>query len=123
MSDKLNYIVEIKDDYLYVKYSGSLTQNDADSLYKNYQNILKNLDFDLKMILDCREFEECPPSLVNYSIKLNKILNDHGLICKALVAKSDIYKRIFNQLDTEFAKQKVEVFENIHDAEEWIKSF
>lgn len=120
MSDKVNYLLQIRDGYLYVKYSGSLTKNDADSLYSDYQSILKFIDFDLKVILDSRDFVDCPPDLISYSTKLNKLLNDNGLVCKALIAESDIYKKMFTKLDKEFVKQKIEVFDNIKDAESWI---
>lgn len=116
-----NYEIDFKKEYIYIKYSGMCNVELAKKFYEEFISRVKGRNFtNLKVLVDCLEFDGATPDSYTFSSKVNNWLNSNDLIAKAIITREAIIVKLVEYRDNELRKQNIEVFDNIKDGEEWL---
>lgn len=117
-----HYILEIKDNYIFIKYIGSINELTAKKLYDEFMQIENKPESNLKVLIDSTEFEGATPECFNYTRKINKWQNENGIVGKAIIADNSFIPGLVNANGEYLAVQNTKVFSNKSDALQWLES-
>lgn len=116
------YIIEKRDNYIFMKFIGPFNEYTAEGVYRDFKNLLDSYDVQLKIVIDLFDFDGGTPEVLKYCRKVNKLQLEHKLAGKAFIGKTKFFVNLIKHYDEQVSRQNTEYFNNLESAEHWLQN-